>query len=141
MPSVAALIGLLVGFVLIWVAFALWEVFQGERAMLVPRIIRQRSILVSPIFQSFYASGYYVLLYYLPIYFQSVDNTSPIQSGVRNLPMALALSVGSALSGGFVSRTGHAVPIMLGGAILTTISAGLTYTFDIGTPSEKWIGY
>jgi hypothetical protein len=33
-------IGLLVGFVLLTIVFTLWEVFQKERAMIVPRLVR-----------------------------------------------------------------------------------------------------
>jgi hypothetical protein len=32
-------IGLLVGFVLLTVVFILWEIFQKERAMIVPRLV------------------------------------------------------------------------------------------------------
>jgi hypothetical protein len=134
-------IGLLVGAVIIWIAFIFWEVFQSDRAMLMPRLLRQRSVWQPSIFQFFFAAAYFVLLYYLPIYFQSVDNASPIRSGVLNLPLVLSLAVGSTISGVVVSKTGHAAPFMLGGAALATISAGLMYTFDIGTSTGKWIGY
>jgi MFS transporter, DHA2 family, glioxin efflux transporter len=137
----SVVIGLLVGAVLIWVVFGAWEIYQGERATLPPRLLRQRSVWQPALFQFFFAGGYFILLYYLPIYFQSVSGTSPIQSGVRNLPLVIAIGIGSTVSGIIVSKTGHAAPFMLGGAILTTISAGLLYTLDIGTGSGKWIGY
>lgn len=53
----------------------------------------------------------------------------------------LALAFGSTVSGIVVSKTGHAAPFMLGGAILSTIACGLMYTFDIGTGLGKWVGY
>jgi len=137
----SVVIGLLVGFVLILITFVVWENFQGERAMLPPRLMRQRSIWQPSVFQLSFAAGYFVLLYYLPIYFQSVDNASPIRSGVLNLPMVIFIAIGSAVSGVVVAKTGHAAPFMLGGAILATVSTGLMYTFDIGTGTGKWIGY
>jgi uncharacterized membrane protein AbrB (regulator of aidB expression) len=72
---------------------------------------------------------------------QSVDGASPIRSGVLNLPLVLALAFGSTVSGIVVSKTGHAAPFMLGGAILSTIATGLIYTFDIVTGLGKWVGY
>jgi hypothetical protein len=36
--------------------------------------------------------GFFVLLYFLPIYFQSVQDVTAAQSGTRNLPMILAMS-------------------------------------------------
>lgn len=137
----SVVIGLLVGSCLIWIVFVAWEIFQGDRAMLVPRLLRQRSVWQPSAFQFFFAASYFVLLYYLPIYFQSVDNSSPIRSGVLNLPLVLSLAVGSTFSGVIVSKNGHAAPFMLGGAVLAAISAGLMYTFDIGTSMGKWIGY
>lgn len=137
----SVVIGLLVGFGLIWIAFILWEIFQGDRAMLMGRLLRQHSVWQPSMFQFFFAASYFILLYYLPIYFQSVDNASPIRSGVLNLPLVIAIAVGSTVSGVIVSKTGHAAPFMLGGAVLATVSAGLMYTFDIGTSTGKWIGY
>jgi hypothetical protein len=137
----SVVVGLLVGAVLIWIAFIAWEAFQGDRAMLMPRLMRQRSVWQPSVFQFFYAAAYFVLLYYLPIYFQSVDNATPIRSGVLNLPLVLSLAVGSTVSGVVVSKTGQAAPFMLAGAVLATISAGLMYTFDIGTSTGKWVGY
>jgi hypothetical protein len=137
----SVVVGLLVGAILIWTVFGIWELFQGDRAMLMPRLMRQHSVWQPSLFQFFFAASYFVLLYYLPMYFQSVDNASPIRSGVLNLPLVLAIAIGSTVSGVIVSKTGHAAPFMLGGAVLATVSAGLMYTFDIGTPTGKWIGY
>ncbi|KAH7069958.1 major facilitator superfamily domain-containing protein [Paraphoma chrysanthemicola] len=137
----STVIGLFVGFVLIWVAFVAWEYFNQERAMLPRRLLSKRWVWQPSIFQFFYAAAYFVLLYYLPIYFQSVDNRSAISSGVLNLPLVLSLALGSTVSGITVSKTGHAAPFMIIGAVLCTVSAGLMYTFDIGTSMGKWIGY
>jgi MFS family permease len=127
--------------VAILVTFIVWEIFNGERSMLPPRLLRERTLWQPSAFIFFYSSAYLVLLYYLPIYFQSVDNRSAINSGVLNLPLVLAMVIGSIISGGVVSKTGYAAPFMNAGAILATIATGLMYTFDIGTGLGKWIGY
>lgn len=137
----STVIGLFVGFVLIWIAFVVWEYFNNDRAMLQRRILGQRFVWLPSAFQFFFAASYFVLLYYLPIYFQSVDNRTAISSGVLNLPLVLAMAVGSTISGITVSKTGHAAPFMIAGAVMATVSAGLMYTFDIGTSMGKWIGY
>lgn len=139
--SSGTVIGLLVGSVLIWFAFIGWEYFNKDRAMLQGRILKQRFIWMPSIFQFFYASGYFILLYYLPIYFQSIDNRTAISSGVLNLPLVLSLAIGSTISGVIVMKTGYAAPFMAGGAVLATVSSGLMYTFDVDTGVGKWIGY
>lgn len=139
--SSATVIGLIVGFILIFIAFAAWEVYNGERSMITPRLFKHRAVWVGSVFIFFFAGSYFVLVYYLPIYFQSIDNTTPTQSGVRNLPLILAVTVATILSGGSVSQNGIASPIAVGSAALATVGAGLLYTLDIGTGSGKWIGF
>jgi MFS family permease len=134
-------VGLIVGFVVISAVFGGWEYSQGERAMITPRLMRDRHVWVPSLFTFFFAGAYFLIVYYLPIYFQSIDNTSPIQSGVRNLPLILAVTLATIVSGGFISATGIATPLMVGSAAVATIAAGLLYTIDIGTGSGKWIGY
>lgn len=89
----------------------------------------------------FFAGAYFILLYYLPIYFQSIDNTSPIGSGVRNIPLVLAVCIFGMVGGILVSTTGHAVPFMVPSSALVVVGCGLIYTLDIGTNSAHWIGY
>jgi MFS family permease len=137
----SVVIGLLVGFFLFLIAFLVWEVFLGERAMVPPRLFKQRFLWAGAFFQFFFAGGYFLLLYYIPIYFQSVDNTSAIGSGVRNLPLVIAVSIAGIAGGVAVSITGHATPIMVVGSALATVGIGLIYTWDIGTSSSRWIGY
>ncbi|KAG8160985.1 hypothetical protein KVR01_009249 [Diaporthe batatas] len=113
----------------------------NDRAMMPRRLISNRVYIVSSLFAFFFAGAYFLIIYYLPIYFQSIDNVSPTDSGVRNLPLILAVTVSTIVSGGIISKTGFATPVAVFGAALATVAAGLIYTFDIGTPSGKWIGY
>lgn len=137
-PSV---IGTLVGFVLILALFVAIEWYSGERAMIVGRIAKDRTILVSMIFIFFLAGAFFLFLYYLPIYFQVVSGVSASQSGVRNLPLILGCTLATILSGGLISAYGHFVPYMVVGSVLSTIGAGLLYTLNTTSGSGHWIGY
>jgi MFS transporter, DHA2 family, glioxin efflux transporter len=137
----ATVVGLFVGFGTILIAFVFWEWYQGERAMIGPRLIKQRTVWVGSLYAFFAAGAYFDIIYYLPIYFQSVDNASPTMSGVRNLPIILAVTFATIISGGFIAKTGIYTPIMIGGSVLATVASGLLYTLDIGTGAGKWIGY
>ncbi|KAH0282400.1 MFS general substrate transporter [Aureobasidium namibiae CBS 147.97] len=134
-------IGLLVGFVLLVAVFILWEIYQKERAMIVPRLFLERHIWVGSLYMFFFGGAYFVLLYYLPIYFQSIHSASPINSGVRMLALIIPLTLAAIVQGFALSKIGI-VPLfwIIGGAI-ATIGAGLMYTFDAGTSAGKWIGY
>ncbi|KAH7124240.1 major facilitator superfamily domain-containing protein [Dactylonectria macrodidyma] len=134
-------IGLLVGFGVICISFVLWEWYQGERAMVQPRLITDRNVWVPATYAFFYSGGYFVQIFYLPIYFQSIGNTSPTESGVRNLPLIIGVTVATILSGVFITATGIAFPLLVSGAAIATAGCGLIYSLDIGTGAGKWIGY
>ncbi|KAH6662897.1 SGE1 protein [Plectosphaerella plurivora] len=137
----ATVIGLLVGFVLMIIAFIGLEIWQGERAMITPRLFKDRTLYISSLYGFFFAGSYFILIYYLPIFFQSVDGVSPMASGVRNLPLIIAVTIATVSSGIAITATGIYTPIMVGSAAIATIAAGLIYTFNVGTGSDKWIGY
>ncbi|MCJ1438876.1 hypothetical protein MMC27_008266 [Xylographa pallens] len=134
-------VGLLVSFVVLSAAFVVWEWCQEDRAMVPFRLAGDRVYLVSSVFAFFFSGAYFLIIYYLPIYFQVIDNVSPEMSGVRNLPLILAVTISMLVSGAYISITGIAAPVIVVGTALGTVCMGLLYTLDIGTGEGKWIGY
>lgn len=137
----AVVIGLIVGFVAIigvWIGIQ-W--YQGERSMVPPRLIKQRTNYIMSTYAFIFAAGFFATIYYIPIYFQSVHGTTPIMSGVRNLPMIVAVSISTITSGWLVSKVGYYQPILLGGGALATIGSGLLYLLDTNSSTGEWIGY
>ncbi|KAH8202202.1 hypothetical protein TruAng_003677 [Truncatella angustata] len=137
----STVIGLLVGSVAIAVAFCCWEFNQGERAMIPPRLMKQRSVSVSSAFTFLFSGPYFLTIYYLPIYFQSVDGATPTMSGVYSLPLIIPVTICLILSGVCITATGHAAPLEVVGSALATVASGLLYTLDIDTSTGRWIGY
>ena len=103
-------------------------------------------------------AGFFILLYYLPIYFQSVQNVTASQSGIRNLPLILAMSklfilhdaesglidvlaLFIVISGGTLGAVGYFAPFLIIGAAISTVGIGIIYTLDLSSPSSQWIGY
>ena len=137
----SVVIGLLVGFVAIigvWIALQWW---QGERSMISPKLARERTNYIMCGFAFIFAGGYFAAIYYLPVYFQSVHGTSPTTSGVRNLPMIIAVTIATIAAGGLVSANGYYQPILIGGGAVATIGSGLLYTLDTNSSTGEWIGY
>lgn len=137
----SVVIGLLVGFGLLTIALVAWENWLGEYAMMSPRLYKQRSLSFTAPYQFFFMGSYIVLLYFLPLYFQSIRGASPIKSGVNNLPLVLAAAVFALVGGAVVTITGRAQQVIFVGSMLATVAIGLIYTLDIQTPTAKWIGY
>ncbi|MCJ1261808.1 hypothetical protein MMC22_001676 [Lobaria immixta] len=134
-------IGILVGFGILVILFVFVEWMQGERAVIVGRLLRQRTISVGLAFAFFLGGSFFTLLYYIPVYFQVIDDVSAAQSGIRNLALIIAVSISTIFSGSFIGNFGHFVPFLIVGGSLATIGSGLIFTLGLNSPSSMWIGY
>ncbi|KAK3297389.1 major facilitator superfamily domain-containing protein [Chaetomium fimeti] len=134
-------LGLSVGFVVIVIVFGFWEFYNGERSMIVPRLFANRDVRVSAIFTFLFAGSYFIVLYYLPMYFQSVHPSRATESGMHNLPLILSVAVSTMGASGLISATGLAAPVAVVSAVLATVASGLLYTLDIRTSPAKVLGY
>ncbi|KAK7724451.1 hypothetical protein SLS63_008708 [Diaporthe eres] len=134
-------VGLLVGFGLIIVAFFIWERYSGERAIMPLRLLSQRHIAAGSAFAFLFPGSYYLVIYWLPVYFQSVGGANPIMSGVYTLPLILTATIAVVSAGLFITKTGLATPVQVASAAVAVVGSGLLYTIDIGSGTGNWIGY
>lgn len=134
-------VGTLVGFGLLMILFIVNEWWMGERALVPGRLLKNRTIVASCIYIVFLVGPMFILIYYLPIYFQSIKNVSAAQSGIRNVPLILSVSLFTIVSGVLITIFGQFAYLMIMAMALTAVGSGLIYMFDVNTPSGKWIGY
>lgn len=137
----ADVVGTLVGFGLLLIAFAINELWLQEKVMIPPRLFKGQTILFSSLFTFFFSGSFYLLLYYLPTYFQSVKGASASDSGVRTLPLVLGDGLFATLSGAVLGIIGYYMPLLTLGGVLTTVASGLLYTLDLDSGANAWIGY
>jgi MFS family permease len=78
---------------------------------------------------------FYSLLYYLPIYYQSARQMDLITSAALILPLVIAQSIASILSGQYISRIGRYGEVIWVGYICWTIGAGLHLLFTKSIPT------
>ncbi|KAI0811683.1 hypothetical protein GGR55DRAFT_81247 [Xylaria sp. FL0064] len=80
------MIGLFVTAVVLVGIFAAWKWHAGERAMIVPRLLTQQRVGIGSAFAFLFAGNFFffffLIVYYLPIYFQSIDNASEVPRGL-----------------------------------------------------------
>jgi hypothetical protein len=89
----------------------------------------------------FFGGAYFTILYYLPIYFQSVHNSSAIGSGVRMLALIIPLTIAAIVQGITLMKIGIIPLFWVIGGTLATVGCGLLFTMDDQTSTGKWIGY
>lgn len=126
------IIGMAIGSVVLLAAFVFVEL-RAKEPMLPMRLFRNPVFTVGGIMS--FVVGFAMLgaLSYLPTYMQYVQGTSATTSGVRLLPMVLALLVASIAAGNAVSRTGRYKVFPLAGAAGMTLGLYLLSRLDTDT--------
>ncbi|KAK6079440.1 MFS aflatoxin efflux [Seiridium cupressi] len=128
-------------FGLLSIGFVVGQIWNGEDATIPPRIIKYHSVTASTLFAFFISASMTTLIFWLPTWFQAVQGVDAVQSGIRLLPIVIALVVVSFIAGGMVRNLGYYTPFLIICSILTSVGAGLMMTFRANTPQSIWIGY
>ncbi|KAF2662539.1 MFS transporter-like protein [Lophiostoma macrostomum CBS 122681] len=79
--------------------------------------------------------------YYLPLYFQSVLEASPLKSGLLLLPYIVTTAVTGVLLGIFIHHTGRFREAMWIGTVALCLGTGLFISFSRSTTTAQVIGY
>ena len=80
------------------------------------------------------------VLFYLPLYFQSIKGDSAIMSGVYALPFLAFYAIGAVLSGAWIGKTRRTQPLELVSPLLAIVGAVLLYTMDVNTSKAWFVG-
>jgi hypothetical protein len=92
-------IGLFCGSAATFAAWLLWNHRRGEAALLPYAMVKRRAVWSSGAYNALLMSALYGATYFLPIYFQAINNATPIMSGVYLLPLILPQLFMSASAG------------------------------------------
>ncbi|OAA60533.1 major facilitator superfamily transporter [Niveomyces insectorum RCEF 264] len=134
-------VALFVVFGVLLLAFLALQFWGGANATVPPRVLRQRSIIFGAFYMFCVGSHFFVLVYFLPIWFQGVLGRTALQSGIDTLPILLAETLCVVAGGVIVSATGLYLVLMWASAVLAPIGAGLLTTLQVDSGAGKWIGY
>lgn len=145
------------------ILFIYTQIRFGDRGTLPPRLFKNRNVVFALAFALFckstnhfilapksqttkltsnsVGSGFFAIIFYLAIYFQSVKGSSATKAGIQLLPLLISTVLSSIATGGLITAIGYYVPVMLFCMVLFSIGAGLITTFSIHTPFAQWFGY
>ena len=135
------IIALFVVFGLTLIAFCIVQWWMGESATVPLRIGTQRTIASSSFFILCLAGANFLLIYFLPIWFQAVLGVDALQSGVDTIALILANTFGIFFSGILTTKTGYYMPYILLCVVFTSVGSGLLTTLTPNIDTAKWIGY
>jgi hypothetical protein len=130
-----------VGFGCLTILFIFSQIKLGDRATLPIRILSQRTVAASSVYSALFGGTLFVLIFYVPLYFQTIKGISATKSGIDILPLILSNVVASIVAGGLITVVGYYTPFLIAGSIFLAVGAGLVSTLDIDSPFAKWFGY
>ena len=114
---------------------------QGENATIPFHIIRNKSVAAACWFTFCLGGGFFVLIYWVPIWFQAIKGASAFKSGIMSIPMVIALVIANIVSGIGTTVIGYYVEFYYLCVVFSAIGAGLLTTFQVTTGHSMWIGY
>ena len=126
------IVGSLAGAAVLLVAFVVIEL-RGRAPMLDPRLFRIPAFSGTAIVAFAQSFALYPLFLFIAIYFQNLLGFTPLETGVRLLPLTLALFVVAPISGRLTSRVPLRFLLATG---LALIGAGLLLMRSVEADSE-----
>ncbi|KAJ5289451.1 uncharacterized protein N7443_009704 [Penicillium atrosanguineum] len=123
------------------VAFVAVQMCLPKTATLPPRLFKQRSVIAGCWSALCINCGNYVIIYFLPIWFQAIKGVTAAESGIRTLPLMISTVIGSVTGGLINSKIGYYTPLAIIGTSMMSIGAGLLTALLLDTGAGKWIGY
>jgi EmrB/QacA subfamily drug resistance transporter len=129
--------GFLLGAVILFAFFALWQ--QNVREPLVPLgMFRSVPLSAGVVLMVLMAFAFMGGLFFVTFYLQGVKGLSPVDSGLRLLPLTAMMIVSSPLAGALITKFGPRVPLVSGMVFTSASMFGmLTLTPDTGTLSTS----
>ncbi|KOX30792.1 MULTISPECIES: MFS transporter [unclassified Streptomyces] len=123
--------GCLLGAVLLFVLFALWETKVKEP--LIPlAMFRSVPLSAGVVLMVLMAFAFMGGLFFVTFYLQGVKGLSPVDSGLRLLPLTAMMIVSSPLAGVLITKFGPRVPLV-GGMVCTAVAMFGMITLSAGT--------
>jgi len=81
------------------------------------------------------------IIFYVPVFFQNVKDTSATISGLQLLPVIGGFLVFSILTGGIIAKTGHFKSFPPAGGFIASLGFGLAYQFRPDIPEGEVVAY
>ena len=136
------IIALLTLFAVLLVIFVVAQVVQNNHNVTIPKhIAKNRNMAFGALFAFCQGAAFNLYIFYIPLYFQAVKNTTPITSGLDYLPLILINTIGILIAGSLTSKIGYNVPWIWASSILMSVGAGLLTLLHVDSDTGHWVGF
>ncbi|KAF7190445.1 Phomenoic acid biosynthesis cluster MFS-type transporter [Pseudocercospora fuligena] len=104
-------------------------------------LLRDREAILLFVLTATFNSAGFIPIYYIPTYFQFTRGDSPLQSGVRLLPLIITITFMIMVNGSYLSKGGYYMPWFLAGSLLVLVAGVLFSLIDVNTSMAHIYGY
>ncbi|KAJ3115013.1 hypothetical protein HK100_001493 [Physocladia obscura] len=138
--SVTVIVLLILGALLI-AAFIYVEGWVAKNPVLTFALFKNKLTLAVFATTFFVGCGFFILIFYTPLWFQIVKGDSATKAGVATIPLILGLVVLSIVSGGVATVTGYFWPFLPFAGIIIAVGGGLMTTLKEDAANWQQIFY
>lgn len=131
MPLIVGIVGL--------VGFVLFEEYVAPEPLIRLSVFKNRSAAVNYTGTVIHGMILWCLLYYEPLYYETVKGYTPIVAGISIFPETFTVAPISVITGIVVTITGRYRWALWSGWVLTTLGIGILYLLDLDTTIVAWI--
>ncbi|KAE8165243.1 major facilitator superfamily domain-containing protein [Aspergillus tamarii] len=121
------------------IIFFCGEKYFAKHPLMPLKILKHPSNIAVSLVTLFHGAVFIACEYWLPLYFQSARQASPMRSGLMVLPLVLAEGVFSGISGWLIHRTGKYAEQIWIGTVLLTLGTGLFIRLNPTSPLVELI--
>lgn len=143
--SSGRIIGLFVASGVLFMLFGIqqsFSIFTTQSHRIFPiEFLKSRTMLILFICMACGSTATFVPIYFIPLFFQFVRNSSALAAGVHLLPYVFMLVFFCIANGAIMSKTGWYSPWYIFGGVFVVIGEALLYTTTSTTSSSSVYGY
>ncbi|HEY0698026.1 MAG TPA: DHA2 family efflux MFS transporter permease subunit, partial [Micromonospora sp.] len=110
-------LGFFAGAAVLTVVFIVWQT-RASQPLVPLSLFKSVSVSIGTVLMILVAFSMFGALFFLTFFLQNVHGLSPVDAGVRMMPMSLLMIVSSPLGGALITKFGPRVPI-IGGLVVT----------------------
>lgn len=119
--------------------FIFVEYRMNSMAMIQFQFLKRRRFLENCVYVFFLAGLFFPLLFSLPIHFQSINNQTASEAGIRLIPLVLGISVFTMVSNFVVTHYPRHTALLVSGAVLGVLGASLISNVNENATTVMWI--
>ncbi|KAK3843552.1 MAG: major facilitator superfamily domain-containing protein [Linnemannia gamsii] len=135
------IIGLFCAGFAVLLVFCLIEWKQAAEPIIPFRLFKTRTNAAVFATSFFFGMGFFIVMFYMPLYFQIVRQESATTAGLEMLPLVAGMLISSISSGNMITRWGHYRPFIWLGLTLATTGIGLLTLLKVDSGRGSQIGF